>query len=63
MKVSKENQAIDIYTQTRITDFDRFQGKHLLLDSVGKDSQCFISATHLDKSSALYLDDSQIIYL
>ncbi len=35
----------------------------LLLDSVGKESQCFISATHLDKLNELYLDDSQIIYL
>ena len=35
MKVSKENQAIDIYTHTRNTDFDRFQGKHLLLELYG----------------------------
>ena len=35
MKVSKENQAIDIYTQTRNTNFDRFQGKHLLLELYG----------------------------
>ena len=38
MKVSKENQAIDIYTQTRNTDFDRFQGKHLLLELYGCNS-------------------------
>ena len=37
--------------------------QNLLLDSVGNDSQCFISATHLDKFNDLYLDDSQIIYL
>ena len=35
----------------------------LLLNSVGKDSQCFISATHLDKLNKSYLDSSQIIYL
>ena len=38
MKVSKENQAIDIYTQTRNTNFDRFQGKHLLLELYGCNS-------------------------
>ena len=38
MKVSKENQAIDIYTQTNNTDFDRFQGKHLLLELYGCNS-------------------------
>ena len=38
MKVSKENQAIDIYTQTRDTIFDRFQGKHLLLELYGCNS-------------------------
>ena len=37
--------------------------QNLLLDSVGNKSQCFISATHLDKFNDLYLDDSQIIYL
>ncbi len=37
--------------------------QNLLLDSVGNESQCFISATHLDKFNELYLDDSQIIYL
>ena len=38
MKVPKENQAIDIYTQTENTDFDRFQGKHLLLELYGCNS-------------------------
>ena len=38
MKVSKENQSIDIYTQTRNTNFDRFQGKHLLLELYGCNS-------------------------
>ena len=38
MKVSKENQAIDIYTQTMNTNFDRFQGKHLLLELYGCNS-------------------------
>ena len=38
MKVSKENQAIDIYNQTRNTKFDRFQGKHLLLELYGCNS-------------------------
>ena len=38
MKVSKENQSIDIYTQTRNTNFDQFQGKHLLLELYGCNS-------------------------
>ena len=38
MKLSKENQSIDIYTQTRNTNFDRFQGKHLLLELYGCNS-------------------------
>ena len=38
MKVSKENQSIDIYTQTRNTNFDRFQGRHLLLELYGCNS-------------------------
>ena len=38
MKVSKENQSIDIYTQTKNTNFDRFQGKHLLLELYGCNS-------------------------
>tara|TARA_Y100001935_G_scaffold183052_1_gene151678 strand:+ start:139 stop:582 length:444 start_codon:yes stop_codon:yes gene_type:complete len=38
MKVSKENQSIDIYTQTNNTNFDRFQGKHLLLELYGCNS-------------------------
>ena len=37
--------------------------QNLLLDSVGNRSQCFISATHLDKFNEVFLDDSQIIYL
>ena len=38
MKVSKENQSIDIYTQTRNSNYDRFQGKHLLLELYGCNS-------------------------
>ncbi len=38
MKVSKENQEIDIYNQTRNTDFDGFQGKHYLLELYGCNS-------------------------
>ena len=37
--------------------------QNLLLASVGEASQCFISATHLDKFNELFLEDSQIIYL
>ena len=37
--------------------------QNLLLDSVGKDSQCLISATHLDKLSQSFLCSSQMIYL
>ena len=37
--------------------------QNLLLDSVGNESQCFISATHLDKFNQLFLEKSQIIYL
>ena len=37
--------------------------QNLLLNSVGKDSQCFISATHLDKFNQSFLSSSQIIYL
>ena len=37
--------------------------QNLLLDSVGKDSQCFISSTHLDKFNQSFLESSQIIYL
>jgi len=37
--------------------------QNLLLNSVGKDSQCFISATHLDKFNQPFLRSSQIIYL
>ena len=35
----------------------------LLLDSVGKNSQCFISATHLNKFNKEFVNGSQIIYL
>ncbi len=38
MKVSKENQEIDIYAQTRNNNFDKFQGKHLLLELYGCNS-------------------------
>ena len=38
MKVSKENQSVDIYTQTSNTNFDQFQGKHLLLELYGCNS-------------------------
>ena len=37
--------------------------QNLLLDSVGKNSQCFISATHLDKFNQSFLGSSQMIYL
>ena len=37
--------------------------QNLLLNSVGKDSQCFISATHLDKFNKSFLTSSQMIYL
>ncbi len=37
--------------------------QNLLLNSVGKDSQCFISATHLDKLNQSFLSSSQMIYL
>ena len=37
--------------------------QNLLLNSVGKDSQCFISATHLDKFNQSFLGSSQIIHL
>ena len=37
--------------------------QNLLLNSVGKDSQCFISATHLDKLNQSFLSSSQVIYL
>ena len=35
----------------------------LLLNSVGKESQCLISATHLDKFNRSFLGSSQMIYL
>ena len=35
----------------------------LLLNSVGKESQCLISATHLDKLNQSFLGSSQMIYL
>ena len=37
--------------------------QNLLLNSVGKDSQCFISATHLDKFNQSFLNSSQMIHL
>ena len=37
--------------------------QNLLLNSVGQDSQCFISATHLDKLSQSFVRSSQMIYL
>ena len=37
--------------------------QNLLLNSVGKDCQCFISATHLDKFNQSFLSSSQMIYL
>ncbi len=37
--------------------------QNLLLNSVGKDSQCFISATHLEKFNKSFLSSSQMIYL
>ena len=37
--------------------------QNLLLNSVGKDSQCLISATHLDKFNKSFLSSSQMINL
>ena len=37
--------------------------QNLLLNSVGKDSQCFISATHLHKLNQSFLGSSQMIHL
>ena len=37
--------------------------QNLLLNSVGKDSQCFISATHLDKFNQSFIGSSQMIHL
>ena len=37
--------------------------QNLLLNSVGKDSQCFISATHLNKFNHSFLGSSQMIHL
>ena len=65
MKFSKENQEIDIFTKTRKTDFERFQGKHLLLELYGCNSdklndeiflRCKIdSASKLARASVLKL--------
>ncbi len=38
MKISKENQVIDILTQTKKANINRFQGKHLLLELYGCNS-------------------------
>ncbi len=45
-----------------LAELDMFR-QSLLLDSVGKKTQCFISATHLSKFNKDFLDGSQIIYL
>ena len=37
--------------------------QNLLLNSVGKDSQCLISATHLDKFNKSLTGSSQMIHL
>ena len=37
--------------------------QNLLLNSVGKDSQCLISATHLDKFNKSFTGSSQMIHL
>ncbi len=37
--------------------------QNLLLNSVGKDSQCLISATHLDKFNKSFLGSTQMIHL
>jgi len=37
--------------------------QNLLLNAVGADSQCLISATHLDEFHKSFVSDSQIIYL
>ena len=35
----------------------------LLLQAVGNKSQCFISATHIDKFNKIFLEKSQLIYI
>ena len=45
-----------------LAELDRTR-QNLLLNAVGKDSQCFISATHLDKFNQSLLSSSQMIYL
>ena len=65
MNVSKENQEIDIYTQTRNNNLDRFQGKHLLLELYGCNSDKLndeiflrykiVSASKLARASVLNL--------
>ena len=37
--------------------------QNLLLEAVGSDGQCLISATHLDKFNKSFLINSQIIHL
>ena len=37
--------------------------QNLLLNAVGSESQCLISATHLDKFHKNFVGDSQIIYI
>ena len=37
--------------------------QNLLLNSVGEESQCLISATHLDKFNQSFLSSSQMVYL
>ena len=65
MKVSKENQEIDIFTQTSNTNFDKFEGKHLLLELYGCNSDKLndeiflrykiVSASKLARASVLNL--------
>ena len=45
-----------------LAELDRTR-QNLLLNSVGKDSQCLISATHLDKFNQSFLGSSQMIHL
>ncbi len=45
-----------------LAELDIFR-QNLLLDSVGRNSQCLISSTHLEKFTSSFLQKSQIIYL
>ena len=45
-----------------LAELDIFR-QNLLLESVGKNSQCLISSTHLEKFNTSFVENSQIIYL